>query len=417
MSIGIVGAGISGLHLGLRLRQLGIDALLYATHNPEQIRTGRPVNFVTRFAHTRERERALGVDHWRAPEFESDRIHLNVEGEGGFSFQGMLSQPASSVDFRIYLAQLLEDYEQRGGAVVYGPAPEEADLLRLAEQHDLLVFAGGRGPQTELFPRDPARSPYTEAQRLLCGGFFHGIHPAEPPGMSIHMMPGVGEVHAPPFYSFAGRVTLLLFEAIPGGPLADLAHRDYAADPAGFERALLATMAEFAPGLRERVDAAAFGLTRPIDLLQGSVTPVVRRGWAELDNGRCAIAVGDAWTVNDPITAQGANLGSHCAFVLAEAIVRAGGRFGAEFCREVERAMWPYAEAVANWTNMFIGPPQPHLGEILATAVTDRRVADAFAGNLDDPPAMWNSIAGPEHAARFLAEARSAGSEQREVAV
>jgi len=61
--IGIIGSGIAGLHLGLFLQKHGVDATLYSDRSPEQIRAGRLSNFVVRFDPTRERERALDVDH------------------------------------------------------------------------------------------------------------------------------------------------------------------------------------------------------------------------------------------------------------------------------------------------------------------------------------------------------------------
>jgi 2-polyprenyl-6-methoxyphenol hydroxylase-like FAD-dependent oxidoreductase len=61
--IGITGSGIAGLHLGLFLQKHGGDATLYSDRSPEQIRAGRLSNFAVRFDPTRERERALGVDH------------------------------------------------------------------------------------------------------------------------------------------------------------------------------------------------------------------------------------------------------------------------------------------------------------------------------------------------------------------
>lgn len=407
MSIGIIGAGISGLHLALRLQQLGVDASLYAPHGPDEIRAGRPLNFVTRFASTVDRERQLGVAHWDSPEYQSPRVHLRVEGPDGFSFRGELPRPASSVDFRVYLARLMEDYQTRGGTVTHGTVTH-GDLDRLSRRHDLLVVCSGRGATTDLFPRRDDRSPYRQPQRILCGGLFRGIAPPEPPGMSLHMIPGAGEIHAPPYFSLAGHATVLLVEAVPGGPLEPLAHLDRNSDPQGFDRAVLAMLAEHAPALRERVDEREFGLTRPVDLLQGAVTPVVRQGWARLPGGGHALALGDAWITNDPITAQGANLGSRCAFIVADAIRDAEAPYDGRFCAAVEGRMWAYARHVVDWTNTFLAPPLPHLGELLAAAAGDQQVADAFAANLDDPPAMWRSIADAEHTARFLAAARSA---------
>ena len=94
MSIGIIGTGISGLHLALRLRQLGIDATLYADKSPDELRGGPPVNFVTRFASTRAREHELGVTHWAGGEFDNPWMHLRIEDPGGMAFRARLPSPA-----------------------------------------------------------------------------------------------------------------------------------------------------------------------------------------------------------------------------------------------------------------------------------------------------------------------------------
>jgi hypothetical protein len=56
----------------------------------------------------------------------------------------------------------------------------------------------------------------------------------------------------------------------------------------------------------------------PTDILQGGVTPIVRRGTLDLGDGKFAIAAGDIHCTVDPLLAQGANGASHAAFVLAE---------------------------------------------------------------------------------------------------
>jgi 2-polyprenyl-6-methoxyphenol hydroxylase-like FAD-dependent oxidoreductase len=75
-SIGIVGTGIAGLHLGLLLRHHGISATIYADRTSDQQRSGRILNNVIRFEHTRARERTLGINHWDdvGPSVESINI-------------------------------------------------------------------------------------------------------------------------------------------------------------------------------------------------------------------------------------------------------------------------------------------------------------------------------------------------------
>src|SRR5918992_558665 len=68
-------------------------------------------------------------------------------------------------------------------------------------------------------------------------------------------------------------------------------------------------------------------------------------GRAQLSGDRYALAVGDAWVLNDPISGQGANLGSLCAFALAD-LISAGGPYDEEFCRRAEKEVWRPGAAV-----------------------------------------------------------------------
>lgn len=400
MRIGIVGAGISGLHLALRLQQNGIPTTVYSPRTVEEQVAGRPVNFVARFDQTRQRERQLGAEHWALTAAEVHHWQITVSAEPPLRFRAGLTPPSSVVDFRIYLPRLLDDYLARGGELVVGPV-DTGDAAWRRGWHDLVVVANGWRSIERLFPRDPDRSPYTAAQRLLCAGLYRGVVEEYPQGLDYVFLPGLGEVLCMPFYSVAGRVDVLAVEAVPDGPLAAITRWDQQSDPVGFHRELLALLARYAPGVRQRVKTDEFGLARPVDLLQGSVTPVVRQGWAELPDGRPVLAVGDAWIVNDPITAQGANLGSRCAFLLADAITGAQ-RLDREFCQATERLMWSVAEPVVRWANLFLGPPPPHALALFAAAAEDPAVARAFVNMFNDPVAMWRVLSTPEGVTAFL---------------
>jgi 2-polyprenyl-6-methoxyphenol hydroxylase-like FAD-dependent oxidoreductase len=403
-SIGIVGAGISGLHLALRLQQHGVDSTLYAEQSPDEQRAAPPMNTVARFGRTLARERELGLDPF--PDRPIPRMQITVEAEGGPAFCGEMTHPLSFLDFRIYLPALLETYQHRGGRVVIG-AVDHTLARELARDHDLLVVSTGRRSIGELFPRDSARSPFTEPKRRLLAVILQGARCREPLGHDIHLVPGIGEIFHAPFYTFGGERTALLVEAVPGGPLEAVTRMSYRDDPDRFERTLLEVLARYAPSVRARVDdERSFGLTRPIDLLQGAITPVVRRAWAPVGAGRYAVALGDAWTLNDPIAGQGANLGSRCAFIVADAILAASG-FDELFCRRVGALMWEAARPVTEWSNAFLEPPSSHGHELLAAAAVDQRVADEFINLFDDAPAMWAVLSSPEGTSEFLERFRS----------
>jgi 2-polyprenyl-6-methoxyphenol hydroxylase-like FAD-dependent oxidoreductase len=209
-------------------------------------------------------------------------------------------------------------------------------------------------------------------------------------GRGVHRDPRPGEIFQVCFHSFDGPVSAIAVEGIPGGPLAALAHLDRDADPTGFDAAVLKIIQEHAPSLRERIDTATFGLTRPRDLLQGQITPVVRRVWAEV-NGTYAIALGDAWITHDPIAAQGANLGSRCAFLLGE-LITTSLSYDQQFCLEVERKMGELALAPTALSLAMLEPPGPELNHLLARAATDPAVADRFADGFAHPNALIASL-------------------------
>src|SRR5262249_2144879 len=109
-SIGIVGSGIAGLQLGLFLQRHGLDATIYSDRSPDQIRASRLPNLVVRFDRARERDRALGVEHWDVPDFGVFGVHMHIGIEPPISWKGSLTRPASGVDMRIYQSTLLEDF-------------------------------------------------------------------------------------------------------------------------------------------------------------------------------------------------------------------------------------------------------------------------------------------------------------------
>ena len=174
----------------------------------------------------------------------------------------------------------------------------------MAAGHDLIVIAAGRGSLTSIFARRPERSPYEVPQRRLSAGIYHGIEYSEPKGVGVHLSLGHGELLELPIFLREGFATALLFEAIPGGDLEVLAEISYDDDRDAFHRVVLEKIERHFPMLRERVDAGAFALQGPDDILQGALTPVMREDWVRLDGGRYAIAVGDVHCLVDPSTAR-----------------------------------------------------------------------------------------------------------------
>jgi hypothetical protein len=375
---------------------------VYAERSLAEVAAGPPMNMVVRFDQSRQRERELGVDHWRSADSDVLGINFAAETEPPLGFFGRFDEPGSGVDFRIYLPRLVEDYVERGGDLKIMDI-DVSIIEGLAQRHDLVVVATGRGGISGLFPRDERRSRFTEPQRSLTAGFYHGIAPTDPSWVHFQLIPGVGEIFGTKVLTFGGPIHGMVIEGVPGSPLEALSRLDHTRDQAAFNRTVLELVTEYAPQLRARIDEREFGLARPIDVLQGAITPTVRRAWARLGNGRFAMTVGDAWVLNDPVAGQGANLGSRSAFLLAEEIL-ATEVYDERFCQRTEDKMWAIAEPVVNWSNALLGPPPDPMVEVLGRAGTDRRIADGFVENFNRPEEMWEMVGSPESTKAWLAK-------------
>jgi 2-polyprenyl-6-methoxyphenol hydroxylase-like FAD-dependent oxidoreductase len=392
--IGIVGGGVGGTHLGLFLRKHGIAATIYSEKTPAQHLAARISNVVCRSGTTRARERALGVDHWDRLAPDLEQFVVTVNGPRPLEFSGGLAPPAHVVDMRIYWARLLEDFAAAGGEVVYGTLGAR-DVEELSTGHDLVVVASGRGTLSNLFPRLPEHSPFSEPQRLVVAGVFRGIAYPKPLSFNAVVNRGHGEILAFPMFSFEPGLTALGIEIVRGGAFSPLAHLKFETHPQEFETAVLGLLREYAPGIYARLDHDRFGVAGPLDVGYAAITPNVRRGYTRLSNGRLAIALGDAHIVMDPVTGQGANKASHAAWVMGEAI-RDAGEFDETFCRRVEQRMCEYALVVSDACNARLQPPAPHFAKFLGIAAQHQAAADFYTSAFNYPDRVWRILSDPE---------------------
>jgi 2-polyprenyl-6-methoxyphenol hydroxylase-like FAD-dependent oxidoreductase len=399
-SIGIVGSGVSGLHLGLFLLANDVPVTMYAQNEPEEIRRGRLLNTVGHHHHTLERERSLGVHHWDAAEYGYVCHHHFIAGDQEVRFRGDFTHPSSVIDYRLYLPRLMEDFQERGGKLVVVDALGVEEVNRLSSRHDLVVAAVGRGGIGDLFPRRDDKSPYDRPQRQLSAGIYNGITYSEPKGVNIHFSPGHGELLELPIYSHDGFATALLFEAIPGGDVEELARVQVDEDPTAYDRLVLEKLRRHFPMAFERVDSTEFGLWSPRDLLQGALTPIVRRDYARLDSGRHALAVGDCHVVVDPVMGQGANSASYSAWTIGEAIV-ADHVYDERFCERVARRREEFVISVSEWTNLMLNPP-PHVLEFIGAMASDKALCDEFTTNFNHPDKQVDVLGTAERTRTFL---------------
>lgn len=399
--IGIVGAGIAGLHLALYLNRHGVGATLITDRKPDEYRDIRLLNTVAHHHTTIAREDYLGVNHWKDPATHYCYHDHFFNFPQPLSFRGDFSKPSRAVDYRIYLPVLMEDFLRRGGKIEYRQI-EEGDIAALVDRFDLLVVATGKGPLGQLFSYRREHSPFSQPQRRLCVGLYNGVRQPDPMNVTLSVSPGHGEMIVIPTITFDGVANALLMENVPGGDLEELSTLSYTDDPARFRQAVLDKLEKHHPSTYDRVDTARFDLVQPQDLLQGGIVPTVRNTVVELDGGKCAIALGDVHSVVDPMMGQGANVASYAAFVLAEEIVEADA-LDARFCEKVDLKRQDRVLAAARWTNMMLQPPSQALGMLIGAMSQNQALADEFTENFNYPDRQWDRISTAQRINQWIA--------------
>ncbi|MBN8293441.1 hypothetical protein JI664_15825 [Rhodobacter sp. NTK016B] len=401
-NVGIVGAGIAGLHLALYLQKQGIDAVLYTDREPGAYRDARLLNTVAHHSTTLARETALGVNHWTDPDqhYYYHDHWLNVPEPGPLNFAGSFEKPSRALDYRIYLPRLMEDFVERGGKIEFRRI-EEKDIQPLVDRHDLLAVAVGKGPMGAMFEHDPEETPFKAPQRQLCVGLYSGVSNTDPMNVTMSITPGVGELICIPTITFDGMGHALLMENLPDGPMTHLARESYDADPKAFLQAVLDDLEQYHPGIYNRIEASRFDLCQSQDILQGGVVPTVRKPAVKFDNGKYALAIGDVHCTVDPVNGQGANISSYSAFVVGEEIARAPVLDG-RFIERVENRRRDRVLGAARWTNLMMQPPSQEFQMLLGAMSQNRALCDEFTQNFNAPEDQWEHLSSPQRIRHWI---------------
>ena len=400
-SIGIVGAGQSGLQLAIGLRQAGVAVVLLSAQTPETIRDGRVTSSQCMFGAALAHERLLGLNLWddTCPRIEGMEFAIAAGGDQpALRWDARLETSAMSVDQRLKMPVLMETFRSLGGELRFCEV-HLSDLEKLCEECALVIVSAGKGAVANIFERDSVRSECDRPMRSLALTYVNGLKArGEFPAVCFNVIPGVGEYFVFPALTLGGACEIMVFEGIPGGPM------DCWGDvrtPAQHLETSLDILRRFVPWEFER--AGGVSLTDPNGILAGRFAPTVRNPLAKLPSGAVVLGMGDVVCLNDPITGQGANNASKCAaHYLKEIIRRAPRPYDAEWMREVFEGYWRYAALVTSWTNMMLRPPAPHMMELLQSAGARPELARWFVNGFDNPPDLFPAVADPSAAAALL---------------
>lgn len=386
--IAIIGAGQSGLQLGLGLLAGGYQVTIYSGRSAEEIHDGPVMSSQCMFDSALEVERTLGLNFWEAECPRVEGMGFAVpDGLGGkvVDWAARLDDYAQSVDQRVRVSRWMSEFERRGGEL----RVQEADLDNLelcARTHALVIVAAGKGAIGQLFERDAERSCFEKPRRALALTYVRHMVPRQPFSLvSFNLIPQVGEYFAFPALTTSGPCDIMTFEGVVGGPM------DCWQDIHTPEQHLARSkevLERWLPWEAERCREVE--LTDANGVLTGRLTPVVRKPVATLLSGRCILGMADTVVLNDPITGQGSNNAAKCAELYLESILERGERaLDVEWMQQTFERYWTgYAKWVTEWTNLMLSPPA-HAMKVLEACGKITSVARAFVNGFDDPQTFF----------------------------
>ena len=384
-NVAIVGAGQSGLQLGLSLLETGYTVTIVTNRTADEIRQGKVMSSQCMFHTALQTERDVGLNFWeeQCPAVEGIGFTLvNPEtGDAAFSWSARLERYAQSVDQRVKMPYWIEEFERRGGKLIIQDVGID-ELERLTAEYELVLLAAGKGEVVKQFERDAQRSTFDKPQRALALTYVKGMKPISPYSrVTFNVIPGVGEYFCFPALTVNGPCEIMVFEGIPEGPMDCWQDAKTPEQHLQMSKDILNT---YLPWEAER--CSEIELTDAGGYLSGRFAPSVRKPILTLPSGRKVFGMADALVVNDPITGQGSNNAAKCSKIYFDAILaRDSQEFSSEWMQQTFESYWNYAETVVAWTNSLLVPPEPQMIDVLAAASQNQAIASTIANNFDDP--------------------------------
>jgi hypothetical protein len=383
----IVGAGQSGLMLGLWLRARDYEVTIVTNRSAAEVAEGPILSTQVMFGPALELERTAGLDHWQdtAPQIRTlDFGLVDPAGHPMVTWSGRLAQAAQSVDQRTKFACWMREFADRGGHLEIGPLTVDAVEQRCRDGGFDLVVVAAAAALARLFPpeRRDGAGP-AEPRRTLSAIYLHEVEPADGHGEYV-AVPGCGEIIAVPALTGDTVCHTMLVEAVPGGPWDHFG--PLGDDPVAHVAAMVELSARYAPALYERCRHGV--LTDPGARLLGAITPTLRHPVATLPSGQELVGIGDTVCRMDPLGAQGANTATRCAALFGVSVLARGAQpfdvdwmlSTADSCRQ------RFALPAVEWTELLLSPPAPVL-EMIVAAAHDQVLADALTGAFAEPTA------------------------------
>ncbi len=399
--VAIVGAGEAGTPLALGLQAAGVDVTLVSDRSADDIRSGGILSSQCVFGSALAHQHTL-TDKASARADEVGITGMSVAVEGLVpTWSARLEREALSIDQRVKVADWIQQFVQAGGDFRIARA-DVRQLEMLAAAHDLVVVGTGKGELSQVFTTHRSRSPYDRPQRVSAVTYVRRADLEAPDAsfIRLHIKPGIGEFFTFPGLTSSGPCQMLVFEAIPHGPMD---WWDDVVTPQEHLQRTLDVLRRNFPDEAARFEGAE--LTDDGAVLRGRVTPVVRHPVGVLPSGAIALGLADAVVLNDPLTGQGSNNATIAAYQYREAILRHRDRsFDRAWMERTFEEYWrAWAHWSTTWTNSLLAGLQPLQFRLVAEAAVHPALAEAIVGGFDDPRTLFPWWSDERSAEEFIA--------------
>ena len=383
--ITIIGAGQSGLLLGIALLKKNYDVTIVTNKTGEEVKNGRILSSQAMFNMSLDVEREFGLNNWDDIVEPIEGISVSVVGpEGGQVIDWaarLTTGNGNSVDQRVKMPVWMDEFEKLGGTLIIREV-ELADLEGYATDSDLVLVASGKGDIGKMFERDAEKSQFDKPMRALGLTYVKNMTPREDyNAVNFNIIPGVGEYFTFPALTTSGTCDIMVFEGIPGGEMDCWGDVKTPEDHLAMSKSILEN---FLPWEAERCQNIE--LTDDNGILAGRFPPTTRKPVGSLPSGKIVMGLADAICLNDPITGQGSNNATKCAKVFYDSILAHGdGEFDANWMQGTFDQFWQYAQYVVGWTNGMLLPPPDHVLNIFGAAQEHPELATRIVDGFDDP--------------------------------
>lgn len=380
----IIGSGTAGLQLAYSLKE-EFDVTVIHSNSSDKIRNGRIMSTQVHFGSTRTRENRFKMPKWEDKTLLKS-IHMTIGNQK--LFVGKLKEPALSVDQRFYFSHCLKDLENQG--VSFRLLRVNKDQLEsLADEFDLTIDCSGKSGPLFPFPIEKQLSPFKVPQRKCIVGYFLGVKPNDPPGVSVTVLPEIGEMFEIPAKTEQGPVTILFIMAVPGGELDVFKEIK---DVKEFTNQMKNITQKYFQDIHERIQQDIFALSDDKAFLNVAIKPVIRKPYVIFKN-KIVIGCGDSVFLNDPITGQGCNLSSFCAEQLYETLIQYKNsiwdiRIGETYWDRTKTVV----KEVTEWTNAMTQALPQHVVQILLAGAENQKIADEVAEWFANPRKAYEAF-------------------------